>query len=143
LRIKVANQSRKSKSQIKVANQSRESLQIKVASQSRESLKKKSRAVTNQSLAASPKFSRQRFRLAREALMPFLSRARFFAIPLMPFGALNLLSRVARWHIFKPRFPIGVNFGGSCNGRCQYNLWPLSLFYGNLVFFVAISYILW
>jgi hypothetical protein len=27
-------------------------------------------------------------------------------------------NRVARWHIFKPKIPILVNFGGSCNGTC-------------------------
>jgi hypothetical protein len=31
---------------------------------------------------------------------------------------------------------------GSCNGSCCYILCPFGLFYGNLVYFVAISYIL-
>jgi hypothetical protein len=26
--------------------------------------------------------------------------------------------RVARWHIFRPKIPIWVNFGGYSNGRC-------------------------
>jgi hypothetical protein len=42
--------------------------------------------------------------------------------------------RVARWYIFKPKIPIWVNFGGSCNGRCWYILWPFGLSYGHLVY---------
>jgi hypothetical protein len=42
-------------------------------------------------------------------------------------------SRVARWRILKPKIPIWVNFGGSCNGRCWYIIWPFGLFYGCLV----------
>jgi hypothetical protein len=53
------------------------------------------------------------------------------------------LTRVARWNIFKPKIPIWVNFGGSCNGRCLKMLRPNGLFYGHLVYFVAIWYILW
>jgi hypothetical protein len=30
----------------------------------------------------------------------------------------GLGTMVARWNIFKPKIPIWVNFGGSCNGRC-------------------------
>jgi hypothetical protein len=33
----------------------------------------------------------------------------------------------------KPKFPVWINFGGSCNG----------IFYGHLVHFTAIWYILW
>jgi hypothetical protein len=29
----------------------------------------------------------------------------------------RLQSRVATWHSFKPKNPVWVNFGGSCNGR--------------------------
>jgi hypothetical protein len=47
-------------------------------------------------------------------------------------------TRVARWFVFKPKIPIWVNFGGSCNGSCWYILWPFGLFYGHLVYFVAI-----
>jgi hypothetical protein len=36
----------------------------------------------------------------------------------------NVLGGAARWHIFKPKVPIWVNFGGSCNGRYWYILWP-------------------
>jgi hypothetical protein len=28
--------------------------------------------------------------------------------------------RVARWFVFKPKIPILVNFGGSCNGKSWY-----------------------
>jgi hypothetical protein len=38
--------------------------------------------------------------------------------------------------IFKQKIPIGVNFGGSRNGRCWYILWPFGLF-------TVIWYILW
>jgi hypothetical protein len=50
--------------------------------------------------------------------------------------------RVARWwFVFKPKIPIWVNFGGSCSGRRWYILWPLVyIFYGHLVYFVAIWY---
>jgi hypothetical protein len=42
--------------------------------------------------------------------------------------------RVARWHIFKPKLLIWVNFGWYCNG---------SILYGHSVYFTAILYILW
>jgi hypothetical protein len=45
--------------------------------------------------------------------------------------------RAARWHIFKPKFPNRVNFSRSCNR------WQFFLFYGHLVYVVAIWYILW
>jgi hypothetical protein len=41
-----------------------------------------------------------------------------------------LLSRVARFYIFKPKLLFWVNLGGSCNGRCWYILWPFGIFYG-------------
>jgi hypothetical protein len=28
---------------------------------------------------------------------------------------------------FKPKIPIWVNIGGSCNGRCWYIIWPFGL----------------
>jgi hypothetical protein len=52
-------------------------------------------------------------------------------------------SRAARWYIFQPKIPIWVNFGGSCNGRCWYILWPFGMFYGILLYFTAIWYTLW
>jgi hypothetical protein len=51
-------------------------------------------------------------------------------------------NRVARWYIFKPKFQIWVNFGGSCNRRGWYVLYPFGIFYSHLVFVVAIWYIL-
>jgi hypothetical protein len=32
---------------------------------------------------------------------------------------IHMNNRVARWYIFKPKFPIWVNFVGSCNERCR------------------------
>jgi hypothetical protein len=60
-------------------------------------------------------------------------------------GFVNICTatRVDRWHIFKPKIPIWVNFGGSSNGRCWNILWSSGLFYGYLVYFTAIWYILW
>jgi hypothetical protein len=50
----------------------------------------------------------------------------FFKFSTSEFGILNrhnihilpVPGRVARWYIFKPKIPIWVNFGESCNGRC-------------------------
>jgi hypothetical protein len=39
-------------------------------------------------------------------------------------------SWVARWFIFKPKIPVWVNFGGCCDGRFWYILWPFGIFYG-------------
>jgi hypothetical protein len=58
---------------------------------------------------------------------------------------------VARRFVFKPKIPIWVNFGGCCDGSCWYItyymvicsiLWPSGLFYGFLVCFKVIWYIL-
>jgi purine-cytosine permease-like protein len=57
------------------------------------------------------------------------------------YGVLKLLSGLP--DILKPKIPIWVNFGVSCNGRCWYILWPFGLFYIHLVYYVAILYILW
>jgi hypothetical protein len=51
-------------------------------------------------------------------------------------------SRVARWHIFKPKIPLWVNFGGPWVGKCWYILWPFGIFYGYLGYFMTIWYIL-
>jgi hypothetical protein len=53
------------------------------------------------------------------------------------------MTSVARWFIFKPKIPILVNIGGSCNGRYRYILWSFGRFCHNLVYFVAIWFILW
>jgi hypothetical protein len=57
-------------------------------------------------------------------------------------------SWVAKWFVFKPKMPIWVNFGGPCDGRCWYILWPfglfdghLAIFYGFLVYVMVIWYI--
>jgi hypothetical protein len=52
--------------------------------------------------------------------------------------AATAATRVARWYIFRPKFAIWVNFGGSCNGRCWYVLWTFGLLYGHLIYFTAI-----
>jgi hypothetical protein len=57
-------------------------------------------------------------------------------------SAVLINIRVARWHFFKPKIPIWVNLGGSCNWRWSYIICPIGLFYGYLVYFVAIWYIL-
>jgi hypothetical protein len=44
---------------------------------------------------------------------------------------------------FKPKVPIWVNFGGSCDGKYWYILWLLGIFCGHLPNFVAICHILW
>jgi hypothetical protein len=44
------------------------------------------------------------------------------------------------WYIVcKPKNP---NLGKSCSERCWYILWPFGLFYGRLVYFVAIWYVI-
>jgi hypothetical protein len=62
--------------------------------------------------------------------------------PVYKLKDLSVSSRVARWHIFQTKIPVWVNFGGSCKGRCWYILWSFSLFYGHLLYFVAIWKIL-
>jgi hypothetical protein len=57
-------------------------------------------------------------------------------------SVLSIPSRVARWHIFKPKFPIWVNFGGPWVGKCWYILWPFGIFYGYLGYVITICYIL-
>jgi hypothetical protein len=43
---------------------------------------------------------------------------------------------------FQTKNPIWVNLGGSINGKRRCGSWPFGLFYGHLVYFVAIPYIL-
>jgi hypothetical protein len=55
------------------------------------------------------------------------------------------VTRVSRWHIFKPKIPILEYFGGSCNGILDvhlvyftatwYILLPFGTFYGYFVYF--------
>jgi hypothetical protein len=47
-----------------------------------------------------------------------------------------VLTRVARWYICKPKIPIWVNLGGSCNRDGV-------IFYVHFVYFKAILYSLW
>jgi hypothetical protein len=58
----------------------------------------------------------------------------------IPRFSSHSVCRDARWYIFKPKIPIGVNFGRSWNGRCWFMLWPFGMFYGHLVYFMAIWY---
>jgi hypothetical protein len=55
---------------------------------------------------------------------------------------IRFATSVARWFIFKPKIQIWVNFGRSCNGRCFVFLGPFWLFYGQMVHFMVIWYIL-
>jgi hypothetical protein len=47
-------------------------------------------------------------------------------------------TRVARWHIFKPKISIWVHFGGSCKEICCYKICTFGLFHGYLVYFIVI-----
>jgi hypothetical protein len=52
----------------------------------------------------------------------------------------HIVSRVARWLVFKPKILIWVNLGGSCNWSCWYILWTLGPFYDLLLYFMDIWY---
>jgi hypothetical protein len=56
-------------------------------------------------------------------------------------AAIPAVTRVARWHTFKPKIPNWVNFGGSCNGRCRHILWPFGIFCSNVANFTVVWYI--
>jgi hypothetical protein len=45
-------------------------------------------------------------------------------------------------YIFKPKIPLWVNIGGTCNGRFWFILLPFGLLYCHLVYFTAIWSIL-
>jgi hypothetical protein len=78
------------------------------------------------------------------ALSCFLVSSRTHKLSLCKLQLLrcSLATRVARWHIFRPKIPIWVNLGWICNGRCWYvyfiAIWsilrPLEIFCGYLVF---------
>jgi hypothetical protein len=72
----------------------------------------------------------------------FLSRRRYLDAERVCKSLQSVGFRVVRWIVFKPKLPIWVNFIGSCNGSCCYILWPFGIFYGHLVYFVAIWCIL-
>jgi hypothetical protein len=50
---------------------------------------------------------------------------------------------VAKWHVFKTKIKIWVNFGRTWKVRCWYILRPFGLFYCHMVNVVVICYILW
>jgi hypothetical protein len=56
------------------------------------------------------------------ALVPDKTRLRTF------FSAPPVLTRVARWFVFKSKIPILVRFGGSWIRKCCYILWPFGIF---------------
>jgi hypothetical protein len=64
-----------------------------------------------------------------------------------PFEKCQHGTSVARWYIFKPKIPIWVNFGRSCNWRywyfCDSFVHSNDIFYSHLLHFVAICYLLW
>jgi hypothetical protein len=47
-------------------------------------------------------------------------------------------ARAARWYILKPNIKIWINFGRPSNGKFCYILWPCEIYYGPLVYFIAI-----
>jgi hypothetical protein len=47
-------------------------------------------------------------------------------------------SSAARLFVFKPKIPIWVNFGGSCDGKSWYLLLPFGLFNRHRKYFMAI-----
>jgi hypothetical protein len=67
------------------------------------------------------------------------------------FHTKPVLIRVARWHIFEPKIPIWVKFGGywmECNlwqfglfTTIWYILWPFGTFYGFKVYFSPFWYV--
>jgi hypothetical protein len=65
----------------------------------------------------------------------------FFPTSLVLFSFVGAILGVARWHIFKPKIQIWVNFERPFNGRCWYILWPFGLFQSQLVYFVAIWFL--
>jgi hypothetical protein len=73
-----------------------------------------------------PKILTKNFRIMEKSMEPFL---------------YVVLNRVARWFVFKPNIQIWVNFGGSCNGRWRHILWTFGPFYGLLLYFMDIWYI--
>jgi hypothetical protein len=48
----------------------------------------------------------------------------------LPDGKSTKKSGLPDGIFFKPKIPIWVIFGGSCNGRCWHILLPFGLFYG-------------
>jgi hypothetical protein len=71
--------------------------------------------------------------LSREAVF-----CKVFIVPQLNFFQVvsDLKFRVARWHTFKPKFKIYVNFGGPWNEKGCYILWPFGIYYGLMVYVV-------
>jgi hypothetical protein len=44
---------------------------------------------------------------------------------------------------FQTKIPIWINFGGHWIGKAGYILWSFGMFYGHLLSFMAICYVLW
>jgi hypothetical protein len=79
--------------------------------------------------AAAPGQSAGAFELPVRPVAVILQPARKESYSLRP------VNRVARWYIFKPKSPIWVNVGGSCNRTRWCILWLFGLFYNYLVDF--------
>jgi hypothetical protein len=71
---------------------------------------------------------------------PFARMEGFIACPdRLPTGTdTDIGRRVARWYKFKPKISIWVNFWRIWNERCWYISWSFGIFYGHLLYFVAI-----
>jgi hypothetical protein len=65
------------------------------------------------------------------------ARLQFLFLKLPPY------TRVARWFILRPKFPIWVYFGGPWKGKCWYILRPFGIIYDHLVKYMAVRYRLW
>jgi hypothetical protein len=64
---------------------------------------------------------------------------RVFFSPFLKTSAwLTLWPRVARWYIFKPKISIWVKIGGPLNAKCCNVLLSFEIYYGHLVYFMAI-----
>jgi hypothetical protein len=65
----------------------------------------------------------------------------------MNFTSYNIIrhlpSRVARWHIFKPKIQVLDKFWRVLQRKMLVYFCPIGIMCGHLVYFVAIGYILW
>jgi hypothetical protein len=52
--------------------------------------------------------------------------------------AIPAETRVARWYVFKPKIQLWVNSGGPRNEKGWYIIWPFGIYYGHLVYVMAI-----
>jgi hypothetical protein len=80
----------------------------------------------------------------KSSWLPFSFAANLSVLTPRGIGSWNSIGgRGARWHIFKPKIQIWVNFVGPGNGICWDILWTFGLFYSHLIYFMDIWYILW